>query len=907
MMVLIVVMSFFASQITGRIVISQNSQRIVLVESLRSVLEQNAVARLRGLDSQAQWLNIEEGAPKEVQDYISETLTASIRLSDDQLSKDSNLAWIIHMHVDGVDHEYTHNWKDSYNLEKGALDYTIRKSNGKISYSGLNYPSQAFDAKQTILVSPSIVPTERLSSSKGSEYTYSFNLPDNFSIRYYIPSNIKPNAGIIAQTCENIDARNYLFVIFAGSGLLALIVIVIKWKYEKDAFMLTHLCKMKAVFAWVTMIISVYGVASVAYALSVFKASGTLKQLLHSFGLTSAQADFTSFALVLIVWFVLFSLITLSLLYIKSIFAQGIMNYLQQDTLIAHILKNGQINLAEVMSSSTNNNSIFQIFVIGSILMVIVCTLIAFLGMAFGTFGLILGFIFAVLLCCGFLWGVYSRIDHSYQKVYQAGQKLANGDFTDLEHQEVGLYQPLYDLLVETSNSCQEAVKEGLASQISKTQLISNVSHDLKTPVAGIQSYAELISLSDNMDDIHEYSKRLTGYSERLTDLITDLFDVARATSGDIVLEQIDLDLSELVMQVASEWTDQFEEKQIKLVLNLQPNAIVHLDPGKTVRIIENLLSNINKYTMHNTRVFVDLFEKEGFCHLIFKNISKTEMNFTPESIVERFTRGDSSRHEKGSGLGLAIVKSFTEIQQGSFEVQTDGDLFKAIMIFEAPMMAKLAKEAREKELASRPQSMPDLPPTPPTEMQSLKTMNIKNHPEVVTQSVPLIPQDDGLTIQSKSHVINESENEILDEDLEDQLPELPADAIVDQIEEKQEEVDEISTVSNFAVNTSAQAIQDLHQRRLTQQKEYETETDILRKASLKSSITELERMEKEAIAQIKQDFEHQKDLMDGNTEEDSQQEWEELSLLIQQIEQEQDSAALREDQFDDDENQITD
>lgn len=281
--VLTVVISVLASQITGRIVISQNSQRIYLVNSLQQYLEQNAVSRLRSLDSQAQWLNVEEDAPQEVQDYIAETLTTSIRLSDDQLSKDSNLAWIIHMRVDGVDHEYTHNWKDSYNMETGALDYTIRKSGNKISYSGLNYPTQAFNAKKTILVPPSIVPTKRLGSQKGAEYSYSFNLPNDFSIRYYIPSNIKPNAGVIARTCENKDVRNFFFALFAGSGVLAAIVILTKWKYEEETFMLAHLRNMKAIFAWLTMGISIYGVASILYALAVFKASGTLNQYASKF------------------------------------------------------------------------------------------------------------------------------------------------------------------------------------------------------------------------------------------------------------------------------------------------------------------------------------------------------------------------------------------------------------------------------------------------------------------------------------------------------------------------------------------------------------------------------------------------------------------------------------------------
>lgn len=870
LVVLIVVLSVLASQITGRIVISQNSQRLYMADTFRSALEQNAISRLKSLDPQAQWLNIEENTPQEVEDYITETLTAQIRLNGDQLSKDSNLAWVIHMRVDGTDHEYTHNWKDSYDLETGALDYTIRKTNGKISYQGTIYPSQSFDALQTILVNPTIVPSKRLSSQKGSEYTYSYTLPNDFSIRYYIPSTIKANGGMIARACENMDSRNFFFALLAGSGIIALIVIVVKWKYEKDSFMLTHLRNTKALFSWLIMSVTIYGMSTILYALCVYKASGTLKQLLQSFGLSMMQADFVAFSSVLFMWFLVYSLITLALLYIKSIFTEGITRYFREDTLVSSLLKNSRIHLAEVMSSSHNNNGIFQIFVISSILMVIICALMAALGIVFNSVGLILGFIFGTIVVDSFLWSVYQMMNHSYQKVYKASEKLASGKFTELEKEDIGLYQPLYDLLVETSNSCQEAVKEGLASQISKTQLISNVSHDLKTPVAGIQSYAELISLSDDMEDIHEYAKRLNGYSMRLTDLITDLFDVARATSGDIVLEPMDIDLAELVMQVAAEWTDQFETKSLKLIMNLRPNTILHLDPGKTVRIIENLFSNIQKYSLHDTRVFVDLYEKDGLYNLTFKNISSTEMNFTPESIVERFTRGDASRHEKGSGLGLAIVKSFVEIQNGTFVVQTDGDLFKASITFEVPKIPELPiaddekfeKEVAQPSPAQPAASAPSVPgPKAPavTEEPVLKAATV-TPPSIPTPPLPVLKdetdEEKTTDVLSDGNASDDSFPIPVNEDItvvplpEDDFESPASAADVEMIVTENE-----SPAANpaFEVDASADAIRELHQRRLQQQREYLTETDILRKASLKSSITELERMEKEALAKASQ------------------------------------------------------
>ncbi|MCF0246352.1 MAG: HAMP domain-containing histidine kinase, partial [Ileibacterium sp.] len=215
-----------------------------------------------------------------------------------------------------------------------------------------------------------------------------------------------------------------------------------------------------------------------------------------------------------------------------------------------------------------------------------------------------------------------------------------------------------------------------------KTQLISNVSHDLKTPVTGIKSYAELITLTDNIDDIHSYSKKLQNYTDRLSALIEDLFDVARANSGDIKLHPVTINLSELVEQVVVEWEDTLAKKQLHIVLDLPAEALTTVDPDKTMRIVDNLISNVNKYALENTRVFVTLKELDDCLQLSCKNISKTPLDFDASTITERFVRGDKSRHEPGTGLGLAIVKSFTEVQKGTCLIEVDGDLFKAILTF---------------------------------------------------------------------------------------------------------------------------------------------------------------------------------------------------------------------------------
>lgn len=678
----IVVLSILACQITGRIVISQHAQKIKLTEMFASRLQDNAIFRARSLDPEAQWLQTEENISSPVRSYIEENLASMIRLNGDELSKDSNLAWIIRYNGK----EYTHNWKDSFEQEQGALDYTIRSSGGKITYQGTIYPTQAFSRQLTILVNPSIVPEDRLNSTRGTEYTYSLTLPDDFSIRYYIPTTIRANGGEIAQAASSFGRRNILFASLGGSLLLFLIVMLWRWEGEKNSFVLSRFVKLKALVAWGFLGLLLAGMFAAISSVGQSYASGTLLLMLRSFGLSAPQAKAAAFVCPLLLWMIFFGSIVLMFLYIKFIFKEGFSRYLHEDTLTALLLRKGQSELAEAFETRRSSQAGFRLIMIGALLSILLCVLYLLVYLLLGPgLGLILGFILGTLALSVFLWGAYRLINRSYQKVIAASEQLASGNFTNLKEQNVGYYQPLYDELSHIAQSCQQAVKEGLASQITKTQLISNVSHDLKTPVAGIQSYSELISLSDNMDDIHEYAKRLSNYSMRLSDLIADLFDVAKATSGDIKLDPIDLDLSELVMQVAAEWTDQFEAKKLKPVLTLIPNAILHLDPGKTVRVIENLLSNICKYSLANSRVFIDLYAQDGLYQLVLKNTSNSELNFNPDQIVERFVRGDSSRHETGSGLGLAIVKSFVEVQQGTFEVKTDGDLFKACISFAIP------------------------------------------------------------------------------------------------------------------------------------------------------------------------------------------------------------------------------
>ena len=221
-----------------------------------------------------------------------------------------------------------------------------------------------------------------------------------------------------------------------------------------------------------------------------------------------------------------------------------------------------------------------------------------------------------------------------------------------------------------------------------KTELISNVSHDLKTPLTSIITYIDLLK-SENIteEERNSYIDTLDKKSQRLKFLIEDLFEVSKATSGNINLNLVNVDIVELMRQTEIELEDKIKKTNLIIRNNFPENKIIlKLDSQKTFRIFENLLNNVVKYAMEGSRVYVDIIDNEDTVEITIKNMSAEEINFNAFDIVERFERGDKSRNTEGSGLGLAIVKSFVEVQGGTFNIEVDGDLFKVIIILKKEM-----------------------------------------------------------------------------------------------------------------------------------------------------------------------------------------------------------------------------
>lgn len=214
--------------------------------------------------------------------------------------------------------------------------------------------------------------------------------------------------------------------------------------------------------------------------------------------------------------------------------------------------------------------------------------------------------------------------------------------------------------------------------------LLTNVSHDIKTPLTSIINYVDLLKrLKITEEPARSYIEVLDSKSQRLKQLTDDLVEASKISSGNIVLNLEQLNLTELLNQAVGEFSDRMEEKKLQVIFDGNDVAgLIYADSRRMWRIIENLFQNICKYALEGTRVYLEMLVKDGRVIASVKNISDRPMNLKGDELSERFIRGDASRTTEGSGLGLYIAKNLTKAQHGEFQIQLDGDLFKIILDF---------------------------------------------------------------------------------------------------------------------------------------------------------------------------------------------------------------------------------
>lgn len=317
----------------------------------------------------------------------------------------------------------------------------------------------------------------------------------------------------------------------------------------------------------------------------------------------------------------------------------------------------------------------------------------------------IVGINFVVILIISLFWGfgvwvltIYSvllflflrryldQVKQQYGQILKTTSTLAEGRLDIPIEGDVGIFAPVQEELVKIQSGFRKAVEREVKSERMKTDLVTNVSHDLKTPLTAIITYVDLLKNEEDEEKRREYIGILERKSQRLKVLIEDLFEISKATSKSVTLHFMDLDIIGLLKQVELEYDRDIKAADLHIRWSLPgEKVILKLDSQKAYRVFENLLMNITKYALPHTRVYIDVEETEQEAVIRMKNVSAAELDFDTEEITDRFVRGDASRNTEGSGLGLAIARSFTELMHGTLQISTEADLFRVEIRFPKP------------------------------------------------------------------------------------------------------------------------------------------------------------------------------------------------------------------------------
>lgn len=333
-------------------------------------------------------------------------------------------------------------------------------------------------------------------------------------------------------------------------------------------------------------------------------------------------------------------------------------------------------NVKNTISSNKNLGGKIALYFIG------IVTVSILIGLIFKEFGILLDIVF-------WIWCYYKIMKEvdKFKQIHDATEKIYKGD-TDIKLDEslyTGVLKELAIYINDIAGGFSNAIKESLKSERLKTEIITNVSHDIKTPLTSIINYVDLLKQENIQNEkAKEYIEVLDNKSQRLKKLIEDLVEASKASSGNIKINKEVLNVKELLNQVTGEFEDKFNSRCLNIISKLPEETVyIKADSRYLYRVLENTYSNVAKYAEENTRVYIDcILEEKNTVAIYVKNISKDELNISADELMQRFVRGDKSRNTEGSGLGLSIAKSLTELQDGTFNIYLDGDLFKVAIKF---------------------------------------------------------------------------------------------------------------------------------------------------------------------------------------------------------------------------------
>ena len=508
-----------------------------------------------------------------------------------------------------------------------------------------------------------------------ADSSLSLNNPKNMIITYAIPNKIATQTNLSHYTdyiYEDDIIRIILPYIIIGILLVSIVIFIIPWKYLKDHPLFKVFAKIKFEFlatGWISLITLL---SFLLLYLCYITLNNNINSVYEFFAIQYTSAYLTPFINVFI-WFLFFTMFSILAYMIKYFIHKGVKKYFIENTFISWCFIKIKDLIYHIMSFD------FEDDINQAVLKIVAFNFIAISIMSlFFVAGPLIALIYSMIIFF-ILKKKFTEIKNDYHSLLTITKQLSSGHFDFEINEDIGMFNPLKNEFSHIKTGFEKAVKEEIKSEKTKAELITNVSHDLKTPLTSIITYIDLLKNEYNEDYIQILEKN----SLRLKNLIDDLFEVSKATTGDVKLDLVDVDIISLIKQAEFECLDQLNKQHLDIRYSYSTEKIIcRLDSSKTYRIFENLFMNISKYALENTRVYIHIIEDEQNIMITFKNISKDEMKFNESDIVERFVQGDESRNTSGSGLGLAIVKSFTELQGGKFFVKLDGDLFKAIIQF---------------------------------------------------------------------------------------------------------------------------------------------------------------------------------------------------------------------------------
>lgn len=526
-----------------------------------------------------------------------------------------------------------------------------------------------------------------ISNSDYEEGYYNIDIKPikNMTFVYAVPKTITSYDNI-RWGIENADISIYESMGAGGAfiiaGIVALIALIFPIKKAKSTILFRKISKIPFE-VWIIIIgLEIAALGPLAGQIIKATLNGDLQVIFVEIIPSLIIPERIIWIFNFIIWLLSYSAVFFFVLVIKYVFNVGVIDYIKERTifgmvimLCVRIIKRTLDEITKVDLREKNNKLIIKLLAINAVILLIITSI--------WFFGIPVVILYSVILF--FIIRKYvDKISEKYSKLREATSKIAEGNLDVKIEEDLGLFEPFKGDLEKIQCGFKKAVDEEVKSQRMKTDLISNVSHDLKTPLTAIITYADLLK-DENLSDEKrkQYIETLDRKAQRLQVLIENLFEVSKATSGNITLNIENIDVVSLMKQTLFELEDKLEEASLLVRKNMpKEKVILPLDSQRTFRVFENLIINITKYAMPNTRVFIDIIENEDDVAIIMKNMAAEEITFNVDTIAERFVRGDESRNTEGSGLGLAIAKSFVELQGGTFNISVDGDLFKVKIVF---------------------------------------------------------------------------------------------------------------------------------------------------------------------------------------------------------------------------------